>query len=187
MVYKSCRLFNFAFVAQEDLAALTEEAREYLPFVGYVAISLNVTNMLQDLIAELPKYKERAIQFCNTEYDLVTIADKKVKDVPMPYEMWRFWRENSLTLPTWADVSNNVALIATSLADAERGFSMYDGLVSKQQKSSLQDKIEATVLIRHNDTHRRLERKTGRDRLKAVKELNDEMRSAEVEGEEETD
>ena len=187
MGYKSCRLFNFAFVAQEDLAALTEEAREYLPFVGYVAISLNVTNMLQDLIAELPKYKERAIQFCNTEYDLVTIADKKVKNVPMPYEMWRFWRENSLTLPTWADVSNNVALIATSSADAERGFSMYDGLVSKQQKSSLQDKIEATVLIRHNDTHRRLERKTGRDRLKAVKELNDEMRSAEVEGEEETD
>ena len=64
---------------------------------------------------------------------------------------------------------------------------MYDGLVSKQQKSSLQDKVEATVLIRHNDTHRRLETKAGRDRVKAVKELNDEMRSAEVEGGEETD
>jgi hypothetical protein len=51
---------------------------------------------------------------------------------------------------------------------------MYDGLVSKQQKSSLQDKVEATVLIRHNDTHRRLESKTGSDRVKAV---NDEMRS----------
>ena len=68
-----------------------------------------------------------------------------------------FWKKYAVDLPTWARVADNVALIATSSADAERGFSIYDGCLSDQQKSSKEDKSEATVMIRHNETKRRLE------------------------------
>ena len=59
----------------------------------------------------------------------------------------------------------------TSSADAERGFSIYDGCVNDQQKSSKEDKSEATVMIRHNETKRRLETKAGRDRLNEFRAL----------------
>ena len=123
-------------------------------------------------------------------YDKITIAGKKANDLPMPYEMWKFWEENELRLPNWANVSNNVALIATSSADAERGFSMYTGLISNQQKSSLEDKIEATVLIRHNETQRRLEARQlqkGREVLQELHKMNGDMRAAACEGAEEKD
>lgn len=42
------------------------------------------------------------------------------------------------------------------------GFSIYDGCLSDQQKSSREDKSEATAMIRHNETKMRLEMKEGR-------------------------
>ena len=59
----------------------------------------------------------------------------------MPYEMWNFWKKNALDLPNWAEVADNVALIATSSADAERGFSIYDGCVNDQQKSARKTRV----------------------------------------------
>ena len=96
---------------------------------------------------------------------MIKIAGHSIDQTPMPYEMWNFWRKNALDLTNWAEVADNVALIATSSADAERGFSIYDGCVNDQQKSSKEDKSEATVMIRRNETKRRLETKAGRDRL----------------------
>jgi hypothetical protein len=67
---------------------------------------------------------------------------------------------------------------------------MYSGLISNQQKSSLEDKIEATVLIRHNWTQRRLEAKQlqeGRKTQEALLKMNRDMRAAACEGVEEDD
>ena len=102
---------------------------------------------------------------------MIKIAGHSIDQTPMPYEMWNFWKKNALDLPNWAEVADNVALIATSSADAERGFSIYDGCVNDQQKSSKEDKSEATVMIRHNETKRRLETKAGRDRLNEFRAL----------------
>ena len=102
---------------------------------------------------------------------MIKIAGHSIDQTPMPYEMWNFWKKNALDLTNWAEVADNVALIATSSADAERGFSIYDGCVNDQQKSSKEDKSEATVMIRHNETKRRLETKAGRDRLNEFRAL----------------
>ena len=69
---------------------------------------------------------------------------------------------------------------------------MYNGLISKQQKSSLEDKIEATILIRHNWTQRRLEarqllkeKNKQQEIIKELRKLNDDMRAAAYENVEE--
>ena len=192
-IMRASRLFNFAFVALNSPVALIAEIKKYMGLFGCIAANPNKDDIIESLIKELVSadgYYEQAKLFMKENYDMVTIAGKKEIYLPMPYEMWRFWKQNALLLPKWADVSNNVALIATSSADSERGFSMYSGLISNQQKSSLEDKIEATVLIRHNWTQRRLEAKQlqeGRKTQEALLKMNRDMRAAACEGVEEDD
>ena len=192
---RASRLCNFAFVATTNQVALTQEVKDFVGKLGFIAVDLNRDDIIEKLQSELVSaggYIDQAKLFMQRKdgYDKITIAGKKADDLPMPYEMWKFWEENELRLPNWANVSNNVALIATSSADAERGFSMYTGLISNQQKSSLEDKIEATVLIRHNETQRRLEARQlqkGREVLQELHKMNRDMRAAAYEGAEEED
>ena len=107
------------------------------------ALGAVVRDLTLGLQTELVTYKQRADAHVKEPYAMIKIAGHSIDQTPMPYEMWNFWKKNALDLPNWAEVADNLALIATSSADAERGFSIYDGCVNDQQKSSKEDKSES--------------------------------------------
>ena len=126
-------LFNFAFVANTGIVALQGEADAFLKCLGYVRrCAGDMDSLLRRLSAELPQYQKHAMAFRKKAYDKIKIAGQDMPELPMPYEMWRFWNEHRLLLPVWVDVSYNVALIATSSADAERAFARYQGAMTDQ-------------------------------------------------------
>ena len=57
-----------------------------------------------------------------------------------------------------SDEAEEVALIMTSSAFVERVFSIYDSLFGKEQQSTLEDRREASVLMRVNGNERKKER-----------------------------
>ena len=121
------------------------ECDEYLKYIGIVAANnceLAATDgvvhdLTKDLLRELATYKEKADAHClKVPYAMIEIAGEVSKEMPMPYEMLIFWKKYALDLLTWARVADNVALIATSSADAERVFpSTMDALATTRSQA----------------------------------------------------
>ena len=68
-------------------------------------------------------------------------------EYPSPDVLWGFWLKNK-EITSWFELTRDVAVIPVSSATAERAFSVYTGLLSDSQKSSLLDKVEGTLMIR---------------------------------------
>ena len=70
-------------------------------------------------------------------------------------------------ITTWFELARYVAVIPVSSASAERVFSMYTGILNDNQKRSLLDKVEDTLMIRMNHTYRKSQEK----RYKKIKKI----------------
>ena len=86
---------------------------------------------------------------------LATIAFQQNNN-PTISELWVFWQDNAITLPEWSKSAMEVGLIMTSSACVERIFSLYDNMFTDHQERALEDRREASVMLRFNDTQRRL-------------------------------
>jgi hypothetical protein len=60
-----------------------------------------------------------------------------------------FWGKHRL-LPAWTEFAHLVFLLQPSTACVERSFSMLKYIMGDQRSSSLQDKIEASLMLRYN-------------------------------------
>ena len=163
-VLKACRLLNFDHVANTNIRTLEEE----LNLLDHLCI-VTTEMTKQNLLKELVHYQEAAKTFRaellrNDEVIAITQKGKRLtfsikqKTYFTADAMWQFWQRYK-GLRSWHRVAMEVALIPTSSASSERAFSIHTGRENKNQKSSLPDKREATVMISHNYQKRSMEKK----------------------------
>lgn len=65
-----------------------------------------------------------------------------------------WWAAHSDALPHWAAVVKKILVIQPSSASAERAFSLLSNAFNSQQDSSLEDYLEASVMLRYNNAQR---------------------------------
>ena len=94
---------------------------------------LNISTLIDKLKDELPTYLARA------------------KDVNPDFCPLEWWQRNSGDLPHWSDAAKKILLIQPSSAAAERIFSLLNSTFSDQQENSLQDYIEASLMLQYNN------------------------------------
>jgi hypothetical protein len=132
---RASRLFDYCFVANTSLPTLIEE-------IAHLNVLPNCINMIEFMSTELPAYQTLAQAEC-------------AKDVSQRKGLWKFWVFHELHLPFWyACGAKYVALIQPSSGCSERVFAMTMSLFGESQASCLEDRREATVMIRMNKNWR---------------------------------
>ena len=126
-IFKGCRLFSPNKIhIMKPTAAAVEDALSPIPF-------LKCKERLDGLKSELASYLSRA-------------ADT---DPDFPPLEW--WQRNAKDLPNWSASCAMVLLIQPSSAAAERVFSILKASFGEQQDLSLQDYIEASLMLQYNN------------------------------------
>ena len=119
-----------AYLLVMATAASLEELRNF-PFANDDA---TIANLAQ----ELPLY------LAASDGVTVTCEDDKLT----------WWANHKDTLPHWSSLVKKLLLIQPSSASAERVFSLLTNAFGSQQESSLQDYLEASVMLRYNNAKR---------------------------------
>ena len=125
LVFKAACLFSpqKANLMQPNAAAVDDLAA--FPF-------LNTQTILDDLKAELPLYLAKAA------------------DVDSSIDALDWWKKNANCLPKWVSALQKILLIQPSSAAIERVFSLLKSSFSEQQECSLQDYVEASIMLQYN-------------------------------------
>ena len=87
---------------------------------------------ISDLKAELPAYLA------------------KCEDLNESYDKLQWWRLQESTLSHWASVAKRILTVQPSSAAVKRVFSLLNSSFGEQQEKSLQDYVEASVMLRYN-------------------------------------
>ncbi len=87
---------------------------------------------MEDLNVELPIYMAKA--------DGVSPTIDKLE----------WWKKHSNELPHWSAACKLVLLVQPSSAAAERVFSLLSNSFGEQQTSSLEETIEASIMLQYN-------------------------------------
>ena len=93
---------------------------------------LNNKTILDNLKLELPQY-------------IAVSADTSPE-----VDVMSWWAEHSEELPHWSSAAKMVALIQPLSDAVERVFSILTNTFNAQQESSLQDYIEASLMLQYN-------------------------------------
>jgi hypothetical protein len=136
-VMRACRFWDYHFVALTPMPTLIEEMIHLERLPGCI-------DLLPQLRNQLPTYK--------------TIAEVEVQQ-PKQKDLWIFWVANMLNLDHWYLGAEYIALIQPSSGCSERIFALLISMFGDTQQSALEDRREATVMIRANDNFREIEKK----------------------------
>ena len=93
--------------------------------------------LLQGLLDQLPHY-------------LAAIVDV---DIVKPEDKWMWWRRQreEPNLTNWCSAVQKLVLVQPSSAASERVFSLLAATYSHQQESSLEDGLEASIMMQYNE------------------------------------
>ena len=144
--FRFCRLLNFEFVADTNLAALRQELLIYtpcFPFTDY--------NSLEPTLLEYKKAAE------SHRDNLLQDNTREVNQNICPDDLWKFWTTHYMQLPAWYCVAEEVAIVFTSSAAVERVFSLYDAFFGDNDRGCLADRREASMKLHHNKVKRKKE------------------------------
>ena len=67
-----------------------------------------------------------------------------------PDDLLKWWKQNCTDLPKWSTAAQKVFLVQPSSAASERVFSLLKASFSDQQELTLQDYIEASLMLQYN-------------------------------------
>ena len=124
-IFKGCRLFSPQKVREmKPTAQSLDESLSCIPFIDAAE--------REGLKEELPTYLAR------------------VADIDKMFDQLEWWKLNSSTLPNWSTAAKKIVLVQPSSAAAERVFSLLKQSFGEQQDSSLQDYIEASLMLQFN-------------------------------------
>ena len=70
---------------------------------------------------------------------------KKVDFSPLDW-----WKTNAAMLPNWSSIARKIMLIQPSSTAVERVFSLLKASFGEQQEASLQDYVEASLMLQFN-------------------------------------
>ena len=62
----------------------------------------------------------------------------------------KWWKVNAPVLPNWASAARKVLLVQPSSAASERVFSLLKASFQEQQDGTLQDYLEASLMLQYN-------------------------------------
>ena len=122
--FKAARLFSPHKASEMRPSTVAVDQLEALPFLS---------DKLDDLKLELPLYIAAAEDVSNTTNAL------------------EWWKMNETKLPHWAAACKRALLVQPSSAAVERVFSLLNNSFSKQQEHSMEDYIEASLMLQYND------------------------------------
>ena len=90
-----------------------------------------LTQSIDPLKHELPTYLAKAIDV-STESEI---------------EIWKWWQIHSEELPNWSSAAHQVFLVQPSSSASERVFSILNNTFGNQQQNSLNDYVEASLMV----------------------------------------
>ena len=122
--FKAARYFSPHFLKQIKPECADLNSLLNLPFI--------TPSQLSELREEFPKYAVLTEELSNTISSL------------------QFWNNNALSLPKWSHAAQHVFLLQPSSAAAERVFSVLNNTFGKRQFRTLEDYIEASVMLQYN-------------------------------------
>ena len=74
----------------------------------------------------------------------------KVKDLDESVDKLEWWKNQEINLPSWCAIVKKLLRVQPSSSAVERVFSPLNSSFGDQQEQSLQDYIEASVMLRYN-------------------------------------
>ena len=121
---KAARYFSPHFVKKIKPECADLNSLLNLPFI--------TPTKLSELREEFPKY--------------AVLTD----EISSEYSSLQFWNDNSSSVPKWSETAQNVFLLQPSSGAAERVFSVLNNTFGKRQLSTLEDYVEASVMLQYN-------------------------------------
>ncbi len=106
------------------------------------AAEVNALNAFPFLSGELHHLKEELSAYLVRVTDVAHSTSAKALE---------WWKDNSNELPYWSAAAHKFFLIQPSSATAERVFSILNRSFSDFQNNSLEDYVEASVMLQYND------------------------------------
>ena len=131
--FKTSRLFNPNTVKLLNPNSLSVNALSVIPFFSEEEIA--------GLKTELPRYLGK----------IAAIESDDSSNV----DCLMFWKNSASTLPLWAAAVKKILVVQPSSAAVERVFSMLNNAFKDQQHNSLQDYLEASIMLRYNNCKNR--------------------------------
>ena len=131
-VLKAVRAFDPAWAALHNLSA---DVVRSLSVVRCISEEL-----IEGMLTELDRYTTAARDFEVDRADVDAFTESVLK----------FWRTHRSTLPMWAKAARIVFALSPNSASCERVFSLLASMFSPEQKSSLGDALQASLMLRYN-------------------------------------
>ena len=69
------------------------------------------------------------------------------EEVSSDYTILNFWKDHAAAIPKWSNAARKILLLQPSSAAAERVFSVLNNSFGDQQLSSLEDYLEASIMM----------------------------------------
>lgn len=123
-IFKVARLFSPHKVIQIQPDAAALDCFQVLPFL--------TSDTIAKLKVELPVYLAKAT------------------DISQELSLLTWWKMNSPSLPEWSAAAQHMLLVQPSSAASERVFSLLKNSFGEQQLSSLQDYVDASLMLQYN-------------------------------------
>ena len=121
--FKAARLFS-----PHNLQKIKPECTSLISLLVFLFIT---PSNLTELKEEFPKY--------------IALTE----EVSSEYTILYFWKDHAAAIPKWSDAARKILLVQPSSAAAERVFSLLNNSFGDQQLSSLEDYLEASVMMQY--------------------------------------
>ena len=131
-VLKAVRVFDPSRAA---LNALSADSVRSLSVMRCISEEL-----IEGMLSELDRYTTAARDFETDREDVEMFTSSVLK----------FWRTHRSQLPTWAKAARIVFALSPNSASCERVFSLLASMFSPEQKSTLTDAVQASLMRRYN-------------------------------------
>ena len=122
--FKAARLFSPSKLSEMNLSVNAIDSLCSFPFL---------TPFIPALKEEFPQY--------------IALAE----DIDPSYDPLLFWKRHEVNLPNWSNAVKSILLVQPSSAASERVFSLLRNSFGERQNSSLQDYIEASIMLQYNN------------------------------------
>ena len=109
--------------------------------------SMQPTSADIDCLVAFPFFSREFIDQLKKELPLYL---SKSADTDVGFCPLKWWKENGKDIPNWAIAASKALLVQPSSASSERVFSLLKASFDEQQDSSLQDYIEASLMLQFN-------------------------------------
>ena len=147
---KSCVQSSLTYYFQELAGSMKEPLAAFKAaqlFSPFKVTELNPSNATIDTLSNLP-FLLSAIPDLKVELPFYIAASE---DIEENYAPLLFWKRHEHDLPQWSKAAQKMLLVQPSSAASEHVFSLLSNSFRERQHSSLQDYIEASLMLQYNN------------------------------------